>query len=286
VDWNNECTLVGYGVSVLKRSCMGATQALEALRAIEVEKLERAKRAQSERFPGAGLSVSNTAQGEYPAPATVTDAPSPVNAGNVIVPPQHYPGVRLDEVVVPFMLNGRVNLKTGHAFVEKTHHDLVFNSITYKGKLLVIGVGPDGREHDLGIAALRALVDPDSVPAHQGSKPRVQAIRFELKARWSRASLAVIFNADMPEDVVQVGADASAASASGSQHAKQGADDESRAVTPRAMLPPHDSPDSQREPRFPSPVSQMSLCQPRAPPVLMRQLINSNPPGRRRARSE
>jgi len=117
------------------------------------------------------------------------------------VPPvserERYPTSGRDEVVVPFLLIGRANLKTGAVTLEKTHVHLVFNSITYEGRMRVIRLDEQGREHEEETHSLIECIEAASVG--RDARKQVHALRFEMNARWSRASVAAIARVRLPE---------------------------------------------------------------------------------------
>jgi hypothetical protein len=143
--------------------------------------------ADAKRFPGDCYSLDSGEEARTPlCKQPVTQAPV-----------QHYPGVGPDEVVVPFLLIGRANFKTGAVTLEKTHVHLVFNSITYEGRMRVIRLDEQGREHEEDTHALIECMEAAS--AGRDARKQVHALRFEMNARWSRASVAVIARVHLPE---------------------------------------------------------------------------------------
>ena len=143
--------------------------------------------ADAKRFPGDCYSLDSGEEARTPlCKQPVTQAPV-----------QHYPGVGPDEVVVPFLLIGRANLKTGAVTLEKTHVHLVFNSITYEGRMRVIRLDEQGREHEEETHSLIECIEAASVG--RDARKQVHALRFEMNARWSRASVAAIARVRLPE---------------------------------------------------------------------------------------
>jgi len=92
--------------------------------------------------------------------------------------------------VVPFVLLGRANLKTGAVSFDKTHIALVYNTISYAGRLRAIRVDDEGNEHDEPPSALMQCMEAATM--ERDAPTLVHALRLEMEARWSRASLAVI----------------------------------------------------------------------------------------------
>jgi len=185
IDWTGNCTLTATGASVLRRDSLGATLILQTL--IETEE----KRAAAEhvsniaRFPG---PCFNIARGDASSIMQSSSGPREV----IEAPHQNYPGVSMDEVVAPFIILGRGNVKNADRFhMEKIHINHVYNSITYRGQMHVIRIDNEGNEHEVPASTLLQIVEAASL-GKSGEHAAVHAIRFTLNAKWSSACIACV----------------------------------------------------------------------------------------------
>ena len=232
--------VLSLAVSVLKRNCLGATQALEALALEEQERLAKERALDAIRFPGPSYRMSSSS-GVAALPAV--EPPSVAAAAAAMplhsVPPQQFPGIAADEVAVPFILLGRANLKTGEVTMDKIHVKYVFNTIRYwshtqparhtrsssagrvihlhsarlltrslfaavsrarvsacSGWMSGCTVDALGVETEVGASALFAEMEARCAQRHIAEP--IKAVRLELQAQWSRASLAVIARIEAP----------------------------------------------------------------------------------------
>ena len=172
-------------VSVLHRRAMGATKTLRAL-AIE-EQQRQAKYAII--FPGDGYRFGDGKKVKQSVQAQRAQADRDA-------PPQSYPGVDCTQnVVVPFLLLGSFSLKTGAVRLEKAHIRHVYNNISYRGYMRAIGLDESGRCVELPRDALAQQLEAASMGLQPNPQQQVRTLRFDLAARWSRAT--VVISADM-----------------------------------------------------------------------------------------
>lgn len=266
--------------SVLKRNCLGATQALEALAVEELIRQWKIKEDDARRFSGKSNSINRAAiaekdaaaaaaasSAEAPAAAapaaevqyTVSRGPAPapgaalqaasaaaiyrVPAGgsdslvplvaaanaaavaresiNIQVPHQNYPGVGRDEVAIPFLLFGKLNLKTGDVLLQKVHVKWAYNDISYAGRMIGVVVDAQGVESEMPLAML--LHQMDAFMRGEKFDVPIQALRMDLRARWSSASLAFIARPPPEPEQPVASASASASSSSSSYPAASSA---------------------------------------------------------------
>lgn len=151
------------------------------------------------RFPAFGYRVGDGAhiRRSVPGPPSLHQH----------IPPQRYPGVNgATHVVVPFLLFGSVNIKTGEAVLTKVHFEHVYNYITYRGHMQVIGLNHNDVALHVGQNTLAQCLDQDM-------EFLVKELHFNLSAEWSSANLvftspskasAVLSTATVPFDVESV----------------------------------------------------------------------------------
>lgn len=170
---------------MLHRSLLGATQALQSL-SIE-EHRRQVKLAQ--RFRGNAYRLGDGKRVKQ-VPAT-----TPVSRG---IPSQGYPGVDgIQHVVIPFLLLGSFNLKTGVIRLEKVHIHHVYNHITYRGHVRVVGLDENDHPVELRLDALARQLESACSELPPSHVQKVHQLHLDLTADWSHASL--LMSADMTD---------------------------------------------------------------------------------------
>lgn len=173
-------------VSVLRRSTMGASRALHALLIEEQQEHVRLAR----RFSGDAYRLSDGKKVKLPIAAPAVSA-----SVNQVVVNQKYPGVDGSKfVVVPFLLLGSINFKTGAVRLEKVHIRYVFNNITYRGQVRVVGPDMNGQHEELKYDALMRQLEASSSQS-QPVWTQKHKLCFDLSSESSHASL--LLNADV-----------------------------------------------------------------------------------------
>jgi len=165
---------------------LGATRALETLIVEEEERVARQHAHDSVRFTGTCFSLS---RGDNAFEPPVRGPPEVMEA-----PQQNYPGLSKDEIVVPFLIFGRGNLKTGQVVMEKIHINLVHNSITYRGRMRAMHIDSAScAERPVECSGIMHQFDNAGKSVQESLQhTTVHVMRFALNARWSSANLAVI----------------------------------------------------------------------------------------------
>lgn len=193
LNWTGGCRLIGTGTSILRRSCLGATQCLEAmsLETLEESRVEELARlaAETERFTGTSFRIGDnglTSRVE-PSPAYATLASTRATAAMNRSCREY--GSNATEVAVPFVLTGDVCLKTGVIRLVKTHLRYVYNSITYSGLLSVFCHTPDGREQS--VHALELMHTLERLNRGDASAVPI-GVRIRCNSEYSMATISLV----------------------------------------------------------------------------------------------
>jgi hypothetical protein len=166
LDWYGNCSFIGTGLSVITRSSQGSFTGLgETLAETESEQRVLASILNPQPFVGPAHTL---ASGDKP----IQDEPSRVNEqlkGHARVMQENQAtrayGGDEENIAVPFLLDGTINLKTGEVNATKTHYRYVYNHISYEGGIYARTGTGSAAEQEMPISILSRFVEaPNAQP--------------------------------------------------------------------------------------------------------------------------